>query len=1814
MKVLRYRTIAVFTLVGVLCAWCSTASAQPQNYRWAFDEPNGQQALSALDSGGTNNEGLLHNLGDRQRIPDPPPLLGQGRALRFQSENAAYVSLTSAVVLPDTSDFTLALWYRGTEADDNSYFGRVILGSSGNDSIANLAIITDAADPTHIGQVEFRYFGGGDRIRSTSVVNDGRWHHIAYVNHGATATGDLYIDGVAEVLGSPANNADNMANAGLHFKVTSFMRAYGATGGANNAYTDGELDDVRICRCSLTQADVLTLAPTHRWSMDEANNLGAPELLDGSAAPNHATFHNLTDADRSVDTASDGGRGLRFDAARGSYASLASRIELRDSQDFTLALWYRGTESADNGYFGRVLLGTGGADVTGNLQIAPDSGKVEFRHLGGGDVVRSSSRVNDGRWHHIAYVNHGEAVTGDLYIDGVAEATGQPSNNRDDWDAAGYHFYVRDFMRGYSLTGGADQAFTDGMIDDVRICECAYTETDISQLVPRHSWAFDEADGRAPPEVLDSARNNNGTFVNVSDGSRLDDPATGVGTGRALRFNASVGSYVSLAERVTLRDVDDFSVSFWYRGTETDSNSYFGRLLVGTGSDDLAANIQIAADPDDPSSLGKVEFRHFGGADVVRSTTAINDGRWHHVAYVNDGATVTGTLYVDGVIEVANAPSNNRDDWDAAGHHFYVQNFMRGYSVSAGAGKAFTDGDLDDVEVCRCRLRPTEVASIAATIAADTNHWSLDEADATATPELRDSGAGDHGTVHNLDDADRTAAASSIGAGRALRFTAAHRSYASLRSRITLRDDENFTLSLWYRGTESEPNGHLGRVLVGGDGNDIAANLQIVTDPAYPADVGKVEFRYFGGGSAIRSRSVVNDGEWHHIVYVNHGATRTGDLFVDGAAEVVGAAAANHPAWNAAGYRFYVSGFMRGYSVAEGPGEAFTDGELDDIRICRCSYTESDVSELVAPLAEPDYHWAFDESDSRPAPQVLDASHFLNHGTFQNLTDGDRTTAPPLVGGGRAVRFTAARQDSVILRRRVALRDSEDFTLSLWYRGTESDDNSYLGRVLIGGGGEDIVANLVILTDSSSPADQGKVAFRHYGGGGQVRSTSVVTDGQWHYIVYVNHGLTRSGSLFVDGVPEAEGASSANRDDWNLAGYGFYVDSLMRGYSALLGPNQAFTDGELDDVRICLCRYSTSDISAQYPSAGPADHRWSFNEADGDPAPQIHDDSPIPIHGTLHGMDDSDRIADVAPFLNGGRGLRFAAADGAYVSLQQSIVLRSWDDFSLSLWYRGTESDDNGYFGRTLIGGGGADVSASLQIATDAADPAHIGQVEFRRYGSGRIVRSMTRVNDGAWHHIVYVHRGADSTGSLFIDGVPEAVNEPAENSNGFDNAGLHFYVRDFMRGYSLSQGAQLAFTDGDLDDVRICKCRKTADQVRLEFQGTAGTQSGPINLAEQLVRSDYRYAYGVAAGDLDGDGDQDLVSANAFGDDSDLYWFENDGAGDFVEHRIAVGEAGWLERLTIGDVTGDGRPDVVAVNNRDSHILLYVNNASPETGVWDRRVITAETGRPYDVAIADLDADGRLDVASVSWDNIVTWFRNPGPYGLLQAWPRYIIDNDISEPRTIRIADIDDDGLKDLVVTSAGQQSIPVPASPADHESAVIWYANPGGVPAGSWARRVVDNQSRAPIHGEPIDLDNDGDLDIVMAFGMRLNLAPEELHEVAWYSNGGNGGSWTKQTIGALPFAFEAVSADMDSDGDKDVVASAWSQGDEVVWFENAGNASTWTMHSVRTNWNAANQIIIVDVDGDGLPDIVGTADDGSSLVRGANDLRWWRNRGLH
>src|SRR5262249_28996392 len=155
-----------------------------------------------------------------------------------------------------------------------------------------------------------------------------------------------------------------------------------------------------------------------------------------------------------------------------------------------------------------------------------------------------------------------------------------------------------------------------------------------------------------------------------------------------------------------------------------------------------------------------------------------------------------------------------------------------------------------------------------------------------------------------------------------------------------------------------------------------------------------------------------------------------------------------------------------------------------------------------------------------------------------------------------------------------------------------------------------------------------------------------------------------------------------------------------------------------------------------------------------------------------------------------------------------------------------------------------------------------------------------------------------------------------------------------------------------------------------------------------------------------------------------------------------------------------------------------------PAAGPWKRYVITTRCPRAYDVALADLDGDGRPDVAASGYtSNLVSWYRNPGTGGWDREWPRYTIDENMPDARTVRAGHVNGDGHVDLLCTSFGRANVPLDVTDGPvHGSSVVWYENPGAPASRPWKKHVIDGRSRAPVHGMAVDLDGDGDLDVVM------------------------------------------------------------------------------------------------------------------------------------
>ncbi|MSP13403.1 MAG: VCBS repeat-containing protein [Chloroflexi bacterium] len=366
------------------------------------------------------------------------------------------------------------------------------------------------------------------------------------------------------------------------------------------------------------------------------------------------------------------------------------------------------------------------------------------------------------------------------------------------------------------------------------------------------------------------------------------------------------------------------------------------------------------------------------------------------------------------------------------------------------------------------------------------------------------------------------------------------------------------------------------------------------------------------------------------------------------------------------------------------------------------------------------------------------------------------------------------------------------------------------------------------------------------------------------------------------------------------------------------------------------------------------------------------------------------------------------------------------------------------------------------------------------------------------------------------------------------------------------------------------------------------------IKFTEHLVKDGFAYAFGISAADLTGSGSLDLIAADtAVG----LYWFENDGQGNFTYHVIHRRTDEWLERHAIADINGDGRPEIVIIDNINGSVLYFAFDGDPrEADSWSFTYI-CEGGLPgaYDVAVADFDGDGDLDVAASSWikGNQFVWFENRAG-----KWIKHLIEEHIAETRTICAVDFNKDGKMDLLgsASTAGQ---------------VMWYENPGDPVHAPWKKHLIDSGVRA-VHGHPVDMDGDGDMDVVMALGQPPAQTIENLghNQIVWYENPGDPAQspWRKHTITAdLPYGSEAVAADLDGDGQIEVVATGWGPDGRLLLFKHQGDPrGPWSMQVLKEHWSKADMVFTADLDGDGRLDIIAAAE------RGSNEVRWWQNEG--
>ncbi len=410
------------------------------------------------------------------------------------------------------------------------------------------------------------------------------------------------------------------------------------------------------------------------------------------------------------------------------------------------------------------------------------------------------------------------------------------------------------------------------------------------------------------------------------------------------------------------------------------------------------------------------------------------------------------------------------------------------------------------------------------------------------------------------------------------------------------------------------------------------------------------------------------------------------------------------------------------------------------------------------------------------------------------------------------------------------------------------------------------------------------------------------------------------------------------------------------------------------------------------------------------------------------------------------------------------------------------------------------------------------------------------------------------------------------ENANGLGSFGAQKVISN------AADGARSVYA-GDLDgdgDTDVLSASMYDDKIawyeNTDGLGSFGAQTVISTLADE--------AHCVFAEDLDGDGDSDVLSASA--GDNKIVWYVNEiGVDDFGPDQVVTTLANAARSVHAADVDGDGDRDLLSASSNDDKVAWY-ENTDGLGAFGPQKVITSGANGACSVFASDLDGDGDTDALSASeYDDTIAWYENTDGLGLFG--PKNVISAAANGAWCVLAADVDRDGDADVLSASVVDDKI-------------AWYENMNGAGAFS-AEKIVTTLADGARCAFVADVDGDGDLDVLSA--------SSNDDKIAWYQNtNGLGAFGVQQVIStAADYPLSVFAADVDGDGDADVL-SASANDDKIAWYENTNGLGAFGPQQVISTFaDYALSVFAIDLDGDGDVDVLTASYDDDRIM-------WYEN----
>ncbi|MEM9158607.1 MAG: VCBS repeat-containing protein [Verrucomicrobiota bacterium] len=335
---------------------------------------------------------------------------------------------------------------------------------------------------------------------------------------------------------------------------------------------------------------------------------------------------------------------------------------------------------------------------------------------------------------------------------------------------------------------------------------------------------------------------------------------------------------------------------------------------------------------------------------------------------------------------------------------------------------------------------------------------------------------------------------------------------------------------------------------------------------------------------------------------------------------------------------------------------------------------------------------------------------------------------------------------------------------------------------------------------------------------------------------------------------------------------------------------------------------------------------------------------------------------------------------------------------------------------------------------------------------------------------------------------------------------------------------------------------------------------------------------------DLDQDGLKDIVACE--GKLNQVSWIRQHPIGQFTERIIGKAIAG-PAHIEHADLDSDGDIDLliagmglVTPSNDPIGSVVVLENDGKEN--FSNRALLEKVPRVTHVEAGDLDGDGDLDLSVGQfgyYEGEIQWLENQGDWQFSRHSLSYL-EGAIHTP----ITDFDQDGDQDIVALLS-----------QDWEE-IHLFQNLG---QGEFKNKVAYGSTNKDFGSSGLtvdDLDQDGDIDIVYTNGDGFDYSvpgSRSWHGVQWLENDGKG-NFEYKPIGEQAGSYSPLPIDIDADGDKDIIVASgfndWSNSDSasLVCFENLGNEQ----FAKRILAHQPTHLVVVDaadMDNDGDLDLV-------------------------